>query len=507
MNKSEMQSLEVALRAKVGVIWLQTNEELRVERSAVAVLDRNKYKVASWTATKGVSSEGESANPDSRDPAVALNTLINMQDRVALMMFDPSSWFKDPLALRTLKDIHRALPTIEVASAKQVVMIDPNPPPPELTGITVIQVAMPDRVIMEQVVDSFLEFAPDKAKEHIAQNDHRNKIVQAMLGLTTEAAANALSRSQAMSGVYDPTLIAKEKERVVRGSGLEWYEPDPRGMEGVGGIDVLKGWLTERKSAFTADARMWGLPAPKGTVLLGVPGGGKSLTCKCIATAWSLPLLRMDIGSLFSKYVGESEGKIRQALQTAETVAPCILWLDEIEKAMGQGGGESDGGTSQRVFGTFLTWMQERKPGVFIIATANDLRPFETNPEFLRAGRWDDIWFVDLPTRKERVHIADIMRFKFAHCETIDSLAIASTSTGYTGAEIEGAFNDAMYNAFADGKREVLTSDVTNALAKRVPLSKTMGEKIEKLRTWAKGRARMASSPDVVESTAKRSIE
>jgi SpoVK/Ycf46/Vps4 family AAA+-type ATPase len=376
-----------------------------------------------------------------------------------------------------------------------------------MTSVTVISVEMPNRTTMEQVIDSFLEFAPDKAKEHIAENDHRNKVVQAMLGLTTEAAANALSRSQAMSGVYDPLIISKEKERVVRGSGLEWYEPDPRGMEGVGGIDILKNWLTERKSAFTAEARLWGLPAPKGTVLLGVPGGGKSLTCKCIATAWSLPLLRMDIGSLFSKYVGESEGKIRQALQTAEAVAPCILWLDEIEKAMGQGGGESDGGTSQRVFGTFLTWMQERKPGVFIIATANDLRPFETNPEFLRAGRWDDIWFVDLPTTRERVHIAEIMRFKFDHCETVDSMAVSLASSGYTGAEIEGAFNDAMYNAFTDGMREVLTSDITGALAKRVPLSKTMGEKIEKLRTWAKGRARMASSPDTIESTAKRSIE
>lgn len=507
MNKQESKSLGVAMRAKVGVIWLQTNEELRVERAATLVATQLNYKVATWTATKGVRLEGDFMGDETRDPANALNTLLKMGDRITLIMFDPSPWFKDPLALRTLKDTQREIPGIEKSTSKQVIVIDANDPPNELTGATVINVGMPDRTTMEQVLDSFLEFAPESAKttEH---NENRDKVIQSMLGLTTESAANALSRSLAEGGTFNPDLISREKQRVVRGSGLEWYEPDPRGMNGVGGMENLKDWLAERRRAFSEEARKWGLPAPKGAVLLGVPGGGKSLTCKCIASTWGIPLLRMDLGSLFSKYVGESEGKIRAALQTAEAVAPCILWLDEIEKAMGQGGSESDGGTSQRVFGAFLTWMQERKPGVFIVATANDLRPFESNPEFLRAGRWDEIWFVDLPNTRERTKISTIMGSKFPHCSEVDPQAVALASNGYTGAEIESAFNDALYAAFDVGSNMVSTEDVLFAIKKRVPLSKTMGDKIAKLQKWASGRARFASPPDLTESTkTTRNIE
>jgi len=239
------------------------------------------------------------------------------------------------------------------------------------------------------------------------------------------------------------------------------------------------------------EAQKYGLPAPSGVMLVGVPGCGKSQAAKAFPAAWGLPLLRMDVGALFSKFVGDSEEKIRKALATAEAVAPCVLWVDEIEKAFG-GGGE-DGGTSQRVLGTFLTWMQERKPGVFIIATSNDISKLP--PEFCRAGRWDDTWFVDLPNQQERKEIADVMRKRFPHCDKVKTDAVALSSDGNTGAEIEQAFKDALYVAFSDNKREVTTADVEIALGQRIPLIKSAQEKINELRKWAAGgRARFASA-------------
>jgi SpoVK/Ycf46/Vps4 family AAA+-type ATPase len=263
-------------------------------------------------------------------------------------------------------------------------------------------------------------------------------------------------------------------------------------MAGVGGLDALKAWLMTRITAFSAKAREYGLPWPKGMLVLGIPGCGKSLLAKCVATAWDLPLLRLDIGALFGKYIGDSEGRTRKALQTAEAVAPCILWVDEIEKGLsGLGGGDSDGGTTSRVFGTFLTWMQERKEGVFIIATSNDISKLP--PELLRSGRWDDIWFVDLPTYEEREAIAKVMSNRYSAASSVDVSKIADASDTCTGAEIEQAFIDAMYNAFSDDSRPVKTSDICQALKERVPLSVTMKEKLDGLRTWAKGRARQAT--------------
>jgi SpoVK/Ycf46/Vps4 family AAA+-type ATPase len=215
----------------------------------------------------------------------------------------------------------------------------------------------------------------------------------------------------------------------------------------------------------------------------------------------------MDVGSLFSKYVGDSEEKLRKALATAEAVAPCVMWLDEIEKAFGTGGGETDGGTSGRVLGTFLTWMQERKEGVFVIATSNDISKLPA--EFTRAGRWDDVWFVDLPNLMEREEIAKVMAKRFGHCKTINAKKVAAACEGSTGAEIEQAFKDALYVAYSEKKREVSTDDVVDCIKKRVPLSISAKEKISALRKWAsEGRARFATEQRTEKSIGgKRAIE
>jgi len=498
----EIQDVQVAMRAKVGLIWLRTNEEMRVERMMVPIADQMNYELHVWSVTTGLvscqdyeeimnSPRSDKANITTADLGAAIKSFLNMPKRVILLMLDPSPWFQDPMTLRAIKDLHRKLPSITKNEAKQVVILDSSEPTRSVPGITVIDWPLPDRDIMAKIVDEFVECAPEKAKKDVATNGHKEALVSAMMGLTSEGAANALSRSLADKGVFDTSLVSLEKRRVVQGSGLEWYEPDERGMDGIGGNDNLKSWLMTRKKAFSKEAREFGLPSPKGCLLLGIPGCGKSLTAKCIAAAWNMPLIKMDVGSLFSKYVGESEDKIRVALKTAETVAPCILWLDEIEKAFsGIGGGESDGGTSSRVFGSFLTWMQDRKDGVFVIATSNDISKLPA--EFLRAGRWDDIWFVDLPNDNERKEIAEVMNRKYGKsCQDIDAARVSSVSVSYTGAEIEQAYIDAMYTAFEEG-RKVTTDDIANALQRRVPLVKTMQQKIETLREWAKGRARMA---------------
>jgi SpoVK/Ycf46/Vps4 family AAA+-type ATPase len=265
-------------------------------------------------------------------------------------------------------------------------------------------------------------------------------------------------------------------------------------MADVGGLDELKLWLDRRGQAFSTGARRFGLDAPKGVLLLGIQGCGKSLTAKAIAATWQFPLLRFDMGKVFGGIVGQSEGNIRTALQVAQALAPCVLWIDEIEKGMaGMGSsGQTDGGTTARVVGTLLTWMQEKREPVFVVATANriDMLP----PELLRKGRFDEIFFVDLPTREIRKEILGIhLRKKDRNPDDFDLDALATASVGFSGAELEEAVREGLYEAFAHA-RGLTTEDIASALVKTFPLSQTMREEIDDLRKWAQVRARLASS-------------
>jgi len=274
---------------------------------------------------------------------------------------------------------------------------------------------------------------------------------------------------------------------------LEYY-PTDRSMAEVGGLDQLKDWLERRGRAFGAGARQFGLDAPKGVLLLGVQGCGKSLTAKAIAAAWQFPLLRFDLGKVFGGIVGQSEGNIRTALQVAQALAPCVLWIDEIEKGLaGMGSSDqTDGGTTARVVGTLLTWMQEKREPVFVVATANriDMLP----PELLRKGRFDEIFFVDLPTQSVRREILSIhLHRKNREPQGYDVEALARSSAGFSGAELEEAVREGLFDAYAEG-RELRTEHIARALEKTYPLSRTMADQIEGLRKWAKVRARLASS-------------
>jgi len=324
------------------------------------------------------------------------------------------------------------------------------------------------------------------------------KLVQAALGLTVAQAQRVFAKAIVADRMLDDRaidLVTQEKKQIISESkALEFYAVTET-PDDVGGLGVLKDWLRLRERAFTQEARDYGLPAPKGIALIGIPGTGKSLTAKMIGGLWRLPLLRLDVGALFGSLVGESEENARRALRLAETVAPCIVWIDEMEKALSQGG--MDGGTSLRVFGTILTWMAEKTVPCFVVATANDISRLP--PELMRKGRFDEIFFLDLPTQAERkeifgVHLGKRKRFP----KDFDLERLARKSEGYVGAEIEQAIVDAMYVGYNDQRREFTTEDISAALKRQVPLSVSQREVVGILRNWLReGRAQSASFQEV----------
>jgi SpoVK/Ycf46/Vps4 family AAA+-type ATPase len=322
----------------------------------------------------------------------------------------------------------------------------------------------------------------------------REAAIDAAVGLSGEEAAACYARSLVTTKKIDPAMIASEKKRVIaREKVLEWYDPLPDGLEAVGGLENLKAWLVTRKNAYSVAAREYGLPFPKGAFIFGVSGCGKSLLAKATATAWGVPLLRLDLGALKGKFVGESEGNLRKALRVIEAIGRCVVWLDEIEKALqGATSASADGGVSADALGTVLTWMQERQGGAFVIATANEVENLP--PELLRKGRFDEMWFVDLPTEIERHSVLSAaLRANGRGDVKIDTGAVGRATDNFTGAEIAALVPDALYAAFADEAREITTADLIAAAKTVVPLAETAKEKVKKLRDWSQGRARPAT--------------
>jgi SpoVK/Ycf46/Vps4 family AAA+-type ATPase len=319
-------------------------------------------------------------------------------------------------------------------------------------------------------------------------------LVSAAQGLTLAEAENAFAKAIAEDNRLDGGDIRRmleEKSQVVRKSGLLEYHAVEASLADIGGLPGLKRWLERRRNAFSDAARTFGLPEPKGLLLLGVQGCGKSLTAKAIASGWRLPLLRLDMGRIFSGLVGSSEENVRRAIRIAESLAPVILWVDEIEKGLAGTSGQGDSGVSARVFGSLLTWMQEKTAPVFVVATANRIEGLP--PELLRKGRFDEIFFVDLPTLADRAAIFVIQLRKRGRDPAnfpIDALALQSEH--FSGAEIEQAVISAMYDAFADGV-ELDPKHLEMALKETVPLAVTMSADIDRLREWARTRTRPAA--------------
>ena len=357
--------------------------------------------------------------------------------------------------------------------------------------MAVVDFSLPTRADIRALIDGLCDDFPDLGTRH--GNDNRDRFTEAALGLTYEEANNVFAKSLVRHRDFDMDTILSEKKAIIRKSGLlEYYETQEQ-FNDVGGLKTLKDWLHKRQGAFTQQARAFGLPVPKGILLIGIPGCGKSLTAKAVGALWQMPLLRLDVGKVFSGLVGSSEENIRKAIATAEAVAPAILWLDELEKGFSgvQSSGQSDAGTPARVFGSFITWLQEKQSAVFVIATANDVSMLP--PELLRKGRFDEIFFVDMPTFEERKDILSIhLEKKKRPLANFDLDQLATATRDFSGAELEQVVVAALYDAFFEGA-DLTTPRLEQSASEIIPLALTMKEKIDGLRDWARSRARSAS--------------
>jgi ATP-dependent 26S proteasome regulatory subunit len=495
-----VQELDVLVRARYPLVYLVTSEEQRLEAILGDLADAHGKALLGWSVTRGFRRLGGArtgAAPDTaREPLEAVAAIEKLPDPSLVVLKDFHPYLADPAVVRALRELAHALKS----TFTTVVLLSPTLViPPELEKeLSVLDVPLPARRDLLQLLREIVGVVRqgNRAKVELT-NDDAEQLVKAALGLTLSEAENAFAKAIAHDGRLskdDVALVLDEKRQVIRKSGLLEYHAAEERLADVGGLDALKAWLERRGAAFSEAARRFGLPEPKGLLLLGVQGCGKSLTAKAVAAQWRLPLLRLDLGRIFSGLVGSSEENLRRAIRVAESVAPVVLWIDEIEKGLAgtQSSAVSDGGVSARVMGTLLTWLQEKTAPVFVVATANRIE--QLPPELLRKGRFDEIFFIDLPAAAERrdilrIHVQKRGRDPEAH----DLEALARLAEGFSGAELEQAVISALYDAFAEGK-ELEPRHLDAAVREALPLSTTMREEIARVRDWARTRTRAASS-------------
>ena len=510
--------LAIAFKARVPVLYVESFEEQRVLSEVTAVAGdsarvRTPRKVVTWSATQGLCEVGGEVRAGTQDAAKALGFLLRATEPTVFVFRDLHAALgdgqrpPDPVVVRLLRDVAASFKQGDVARA--LVLVSPVLRiPPELEkDVSLVDFDLPGEDDIRALLDSMVRANSQGGRIRVDIDDvGLEKLAKAALGLTLHEAENAFARAMVSSGrlhADDVAVVFEEKRQTIRRSGLLEFVPVDVDLEDVGGLGNLKRWLLRRNGSWLAEGARYALPAPKGVLITGVPGCGKSLTAKAIAASWGLPLLRLDVGKVFAGLIGSSEQNMRTAIRTAEATAPCVLWIDEIEKGfagLGSRGGAGDSGTSLRVFASFLTWMQEKDKAVFVIATANSIDALP--PEFLRKGRFDEIFFVDLPTEPERVsiwavHLQRRLRGRdvAAHLHIDDELTrlLARISEGYSGAEIEQCVIAALFDAFAE-RRLVCVEDLVKGVRNMVPLSVTQAEQINQVRAWAAVRAVAATS-------------
>jgi AAA+ superfamily predicted ATPase len=498
----DLSEIEVLIRARYPLVAVLSWEEERVEEEIAGLAKKQHKKLLCWSVTRGVYPAGESLQSQKYnfadktvDPLEALEEVIKFVDAAIFLFKDFHPYLREASVIRKLREVTQHLKN----SHKTLVFVSPTLTIPiELEkDITVVDFALPGLPQLSLLLDRIvLQLRETGTKGIILDEGSRERLLKAALGLTLKEAENSFARALILHGKLSDAeldIILTEKEQAIRKSGLlEYYHTDAS-MDGVGGLDNIKTYFRKRSTAFTESARAYGLPPPKGVLLIGVQGCGKSLCAKAISREWSIPLLRFDVGKVFSSLVGSSEENIRRAIAIAESVAPALLWIDEIEKAFAGASSShlTDAGTTSRVLGSFLTWLQEKTTPVFVMATSNNISILP--PELLRKGRFDEIFFVDLPNLRERKEIFKIhITKKRRKPESFDLDSLAQVSQGFSGAEIEEAIISAMYDAFYDGQ-EVSNIYILNAVKATVPLSRMMAEELNGLREWAKQRARPAT--------------
>lgn len=485
--------LETLIRARYPIIYVVSWEEKRVEDALRNIAQERGKRLFVWTITQGMTLTPTHRDNASRDPLAALDFVMDSRDPAIFLLKDFHAFISDVSVTRRLRDLTYALKT----SYKSLIILAPLLKlPGELEKeITVVDYGLPSIEDLDALLEGIIQSIKDKQeiKSQLSQED-REHILKAALGLTANEAENVFAKSLVEKHCFDVDVVLSEKEQIIRKSGILEYYPSDTDFSEVGGLDVLKIWMQKRTVAFTEKARAFGLPEPKGILLLGVQGCGKSLSAKTISSLWKLPLLRLDVGKIFAGIVGSSEENMRKAIRVSESVAPNILWLDELEKGFAgvQSSSFSDAGTTSRVFGSFITWLQEKTVPVFVVATANDISTLP--PELMRKGRFDEIFFVDLPSEKEREEIFEIhLRKRNRDPQKFDIDALAKATPGFSGAEIEQLVIEGLYDAF-DQSSDLTTEALLEAAHHTVPLSMTMHERIDELRNWAQTRARFASS-------------
>ncbi len=494
------QEIEVLIRAKYPILYIVSWEERRVEEALQKVCSGLNRTLHTWSVTQGmrppvVGPAGELKPTTLPGELEALAVVHGAPEYTVFLLKDFHPYMKDYRVVRLLRDLAVRLR----GRAETLILMGPtlNLPTDLEKDITVVDFGLPEVAEIEATLDRVIAAVKDNPNVDVTlQPSQRESLVKSAQGLTRDEIESVFARSLVERKKFDLDVVLEEKKQIIRKSGLlEYYAPDAQ-LNDVGGLELLKGWLDKREDCFTDKARDFGIPAPKGILLLGVQGCGKSLVAKAVACQWNLPLLKLDVGRIFGSLVGQSEENIRRANKVSESVAPCVLWADELEKGFAgvSGGGTSDSGTTARVFSTFLTWMQDKTAPVFLMATANDVSALP--PEMLRKGRFDEIFFVDLPDAPEREQIFAIhIQKRKRDLAKYNLKALAKATDGFSGAEIEQVIVGALYIAF-DAKRELLQKDLLAEAKAVVPLSVMMKEEIDQLRNWAELRTRPASHRD-----------
>ena len=510
------QELAALLAANVPMVNLVTYEEERVIQAVQEIEGGERLGIVSWDLADGfhVIRQGATAFPMKECTSDTL--LRHVADKapegyVFILKDFHHSWTGQHRAYVTRK-LRNMAPDLRAKSQFLLFVTPDLDLPSELKNdALVMYVQLPDQEELERLFDALRANLEAKGGRARVRPEVRDRLVASAKGLTTNQARLAFSRVWAAFGRFDERgieLVTSAKRQVIRESGALEFWPAEEGEADVGGLDLMKAWLKRREVAFSPEARAARVPFPRGAALIGIPGTGKSLSAKMLSGLWKLPLLRLDVGALFGSLLGESEQNMRRAIMLADTVSPCILWIDEMEKAFaGSGPGSLNSGAPTRVFGTFLTWMQEHRTPVFVLATANEVSALP--PELI--GRFDRTFFLDLPNDAERREIFLIHLGRAGETfpdRDFDLRELAEKSRGFVGREIERVVREAQFTALADNNREIGQADLLAAIEEVAPLSRSHAERIEEIRLWkTEGRAFPASSEDAREGDGGRVIE
>ena len=515
MNNFEKETCDL-LRARFPYIHITTYEETRLIKELTRIVStpdliNSVRKVYVWKSSEGFKDSNGMIQEDTYEKIQALNFVRKCEEDALFIFLDFHVFCKntsgnfDDTVVRFLKDL---IPNLKQArNFRNVIFVSPTFTLPDdlKKDITVLDFDLPTSDEIASVLDGIIrDNSGGNLKVHINPKE-KEELVKAAVGLTLQEAENAFARAMVNDGCLnseDVDIVLKEKSQVIKKSDILEYIDSKVKIEDVGGLENLKKWLSKRDKSWLDSAKKYGLPSPKGVLLTGVPGCGKSLIAKSISSMWHLPLLRFDVSKVFNMYVGNSESNMREAIKMAEAISPCVLWIDEIEKGFSGLGGSGDSGTTSRIFGTFLSWMQEKTKPVFVVATANNIDSLPS--EMMRKGRFDEIFFIDLPTFNERkqifkVHLESRLTYPEVrgdfeiNDETLKHLS--NITEGFGGSELEQIVVMGLYDAFSED-RSITLNDFENAVKNTVPLSVTQAEQIISIRNWANVRAVAATAQE-----------